>query len=235
MSDSPVRSESDLLAFISSVMGDELSQARRVAMQTICAFQFIRPWVFEATPSSSESLPENYLRKVQESDLVVWLVGSETTEPVAEEINTCMSAGIRLLAFMLPSESRDERTKSLVARVQAAGYAKWSKVKNVNDLAEHIEKALSDEVTRAFRNPTIVLRASKLKEMKQLSLSRCRRMWTSLGVPDCIAIELADNQSVGDILDLPYSGVLRVEGEQGSGKNAGGRAPISEGGRSCNS
>ena len=187
-------------------------------MQTICAFQFIRPWVFEATPSSSESLPENYLRKVQESDLVVWLVGSETTEPVAEEINTCMSAGIRLLAFMLPSESRDERTKSLVARVQAAGYAKWSKVKNVNDLAEHIEKALSDEVTRAFRNPTIVLRASKLKEMKQLSLSRCRRMWTSLGVPDCIAIELADNQSVGDILDLPYSGVLRVEGEQGSGK-----------------
>ena len=218
MSNGPIRGESDLLAFISSVMRDEMTSARGIAIRTVNNFPFIRPWSFEGTPASSESLPDNYLRKVRESDLVIWLVGRKTSEPVAQEINTCMSAGISLLVFMLPSESRDDITKDLIGKVRDVGYAKWREVETIDDLAEHIEKALSDEIIRAFRDPAPILRLVKLKEMKRLSLSRCKHMWTSLRVPDETADDLAEDLSVGDLLEFPTPGVLRVEGDQGSGK-----------------
>ena len=54
--------------------------------------------------------------------------------------------------------------------------------------------------------------------MRQLSVSRCKRMWTSLSVQEEMATELAGDQSVGDFLAFPTTGVLRVEGDQGSGK-----------------
>ena len=218
MSDGPIRSESDLLAFISSVMGEKMTPAREIAVRTVNSFPFFRAWSFEGTPASSESLPDNYLRKVRESDLVIWLVERNTTEPVAQEINTCMSEGVRLLVFMLPSESRDEVTKDLIGKVGDVGYAKWREVKTIDDLAEHIEKALSDEIIRAFRDPAPILRLVKLREMRQLSLSRCKRMWTSLNVQEEMATELAADQTVGETLAFPTSGVLRVEGDQGSGK-----------------
>ena len=200
-------------------MGDQLTSAREIAIRTVCDFPFISPWFFEGTPASSESLPDNYLRKVRESDLVIWLVGNKTTEPVAQEINTCMSASIRLLVFMLPSESRDDITKNLIEKVRNVDYAKWREVESIDDLAEHIKKALCDEIIREFRDPAPILRPVKLKEMGRLSLSRCKHMWTSLGVSNETADELAKDLSVGDLLEFPAPGVLRVEGDQGSGKS----------------
>ena len=195
-----------------------MTSAREIAIRTVSDSPFIRPWPFEGTPASSESLPDSYLRKVRESDLVIWLVGSKTTEPVAQEINTCMTAGISLLVFMLPSDSRDDITKDLIRKVRDAGYAKWREVETIDDLAENIEKALSDEVIRVYRDPAPVLRPVKLREMRRLSLSRCKRMWTSLGVSDETANDLAEDLTVGDLLEFPIPGVLRVEGDQGSGK-----------------
>ena len=216
MSDGPIRSESNLLAFISSVMRDELNCAREVIVRTCKAIKFIRPWAFECTPSSSEPPKQGYLRKVREADFVFWLIGKETTQPVVDEITTCMSAGRRLLAFELPSETRCEATRNLMAQVSS--YAKWARVEENEDLAQHVRNALSDEFVRALRDPEPPGRALKLEEMKQLSVSRCKRMWTSLSVQEEMATELAEDQSVGDFLALPTTGVLRVEGDQGSGK-----------------
>ena len=218
MNNGPARSEADLLAFISSVMDDELKCARKVAERTLCAIPFIQPWTFESTPASSESQPEHYLRKVKESDLVIWLVGSKTTKPVVDEITTSINAGIRLLIFRLPSTARDEKTQSLIEQVRVSGYAKWRDVENVGALADHIERAVHDEVVRVFRDPAPLLRLEKLKEMKRLSVSRCKRMWTTLNVPDETAFALAEDQSVGDLLEFPNLGVLRVVGDQGAGK-----------------
>ena len=218
MGENLTRSESDLLVFISSVMGGEMTPARGIAVQTVNGIPFFRVWSFEGTPASSEPLPDSYLRKVRESDLVIWLVGSNTTEPVAQEINTCMSAGVNLLVFLLPSESRDDTTKDLLEKVKDAGYAKWHEVKTIEGLVENIEKALSDEVIRGYRDPAAVLRSVKLREMRRLSLSRCKRMWTSLDVSDETANDLAEDLTVGDLLEFPTPGVLRVEGDQGSGK-----------------
>ena len=213
MSDGPIRSESNLLAFISSVMRDELNCAREVIVRTCKAIKFIRPWAFECTPSSSEPPKQGYLRKVREADFVFWLIGKETTQPVVDEITTCMSAGRRLLAFELPSETRCEATRNLMAQVSS--YAKWARVEENEDLAQHVRNALSDEFVRALRDPEPPGRALKLEEMKQLSVSRCKRMWTSLSVQEEMATELAEDQSVGDFLALPTTGVLRVEGESG--------------------
>ena len=216
MSDGPIRSESDLLAFISSVMRNELSCEREVLVQTCEAFQLTRSWAFEFTPASSEPPDQGYLRKVTEADFVFWLIGKETTQPVVDEITTCMSAGRRLLAFELPSETRCEATRNLMAQVSS--YAKWARVEENEDLAQHVRNALSDEFVRALRDPEPPGRALKLEEMRQLSVSRCKRMWTSLSVQEEMASELAGDQSVGDFLAFPTTGVLRVEGDQGSGK-----------------
>ena len=52
------RSESDLLVFISSVMSEEMDWARTSAKQAIEALDYGRPWAFEFTSASSESLEE---------------------------------------------------------------------------------------------------------------------------------------------------------------------------------
>ncbi len=197
-------------------MRDELNCARNVVVQTCKAIEFTSPWAFEFTPSSSEPPDQGYLRKVREADFVFWLIGKETTKPVVDEITTCMAADRRLLAFKLPSETRCETTNKLMDQV--ATYAKWAEVKKVDDLAQHVRGALSDEFVRALRDPEPPGRALKLEDMKQLSISRCKSMWTSLSVQEEMATELAEDQTVGDSLEFPTSGVLRVEGDQGSGK-----------------
>ena len=210
------RSESDLLVFISSVMSDELNRARHVTKQAVCAFPISRPWAFEFTPASSEPPDGAYLRKVAEADFVVWLIGRETTQPVVDEVNTCISAGRRLLAFKLPSETRDECTQNLVGKV--GDYAKWRDVDNIEELPGHINVALSDEIVRAIRDPAPPARIHKLREQRQLSVSRCKRMWIALGVPDAIAVELSEDQSIGDMLKWPNQGLHMVVGDQGAGK-----------------
>ena len=101
-----VRGESDLLVFISSVT-EEMRSARRKAVQTLNDLPFSRPWAFEFTPANSEDVKDAYLRKVEEADFVVWLVGVGTTQPVIDEINACIASGRRLLAFKFDSGDAD--------------------------------------------------------------------------------------------------------------------------------
>ena len=122
--DAPGRSESDLLVFISSVMTDEMKWARDEAVRTFKNFPFAQPWAFEFTPASSESATDAYLRKVEEAAFVVWLVGSQTRQPVVNEINTSMAKGKHLLVFKLPAENRDALTQRLLHTV--SGYCKWA-------------------------------------------------------------------------------------------------------------
>ena len=211
------RGETDLLVFISSVMNVELKRGREVAEQTVIEFPITRPWAFEDTPASSRAPADEYLRAASEADIVIWLIGQETSLPVTDEINACVSAGRRLLAFRLPSESRDEPTQRLIRSVSE--YAKWKDVSDISDLAEHIKAALSDELVRALRNPTPPTRRTKLCEAHRLSVARCKHTWIALGVPGDIATGLAEDHTVGDVVELPNSGLHVVTGDQGSGKS----------------
>ena len=110
-------------------------------------------WAFENMPASSEPPREYYLRAVANADFVIWLVGQKTPQAVVDEINTCISVEGRLLAFMLPVETRDEQTRQLVKTVKESAYATWRNVDDLADLRDEIQAALSGEVNRLVRNP----------------------------------------------------------------------------------
>ena len=208
--------ESRLRVFISSVM-DGLMEYRQVAKQAINDIPFARPWLFENTPASSESAIDLYLQKVAEAEITVWLIGETTTRPVVNEVHACLNAGQRLLAFKLPAETRDCETRDLLAEV--GELAKWRDVDGIEDLSIQIRTAIYDEAARAIRGWTAPARFQKLREVRRLSVARTKRMWTTLEVPDEVATALADDQSVGDVVALPESGLHLLTGDQGSGKS----------------
>jgi hypothetical protein len=111
-----LRSENDILVFISSRMDAEMDGARKIAIDAIKSIEFGRPWAFECSPASSESADVSYLRKVREADFVVWLVGRESTPPVVDEVSEAIALGRRLLVFKLPADQRDDSTLNLIER-----------------------------------------------------------------------------------------------------------------------
>ena len=210
------RSENDLLVFISSRMNEEMERPREIAVAAVNDVEFGRPWAFEFSPASSESTDESYLRKVREADFVVWLVGRETTQPVIREINEAMTYGRRLLVFKLPAEERDCDTLNLVEQVGM--YARWKDVSSLDELSEHIQASMADEIVRGLRSPSSPTRDGKLRQDLRLSISRCKDAWLSLGVDENIALEMVEDCELGDVLEIPPAGVHAVVDNQGSGK-----------------
>ena len=200
------RSETDLLVFISSRQNIELEQARRDAESAVDGFPNCRVWAFESMPASSQPPHDYYLRAAASADFVIWLVGQETPPAVVDEIQTCMSVEGRLLAFMLPAETRDEQTQQLVEAIKESAYATWRNVDDPTGLRDEIQAALSDEVNRLVRNPEPPGRKHRLKELHRESLARCKQSLTILGVTDDIAEEIALDPSVGYELVVPTGG-----------------------------
>ena len=209
-------SENPLLVFISSTQDEELSRARTLAIDTVDNYSGMRVWAFEDAPASSEQARDRYITNAGKADLVIWLIGSTTTTPVVEEVNACMRAQGKLLAFKLPSAERDDGAESLIKR--ASDYATWKTVENVQNLPAHIKSALTDEMLRRYRDPAPVNHDLFLKQKHRESLAETKRLWTTLGVPEDIAGDLADDHSVGHKLTLPTTGTLTVDAQQGSGK-----------------
>ena len=217
MTDEPIRpSEDPLLVFISSRQDEELSLARGLAIEEVESYPGMKAWAFEDAPASSEQARDRYITNAGKADLVIWLIGSTTTTPIVEEVSACMRAQGKLLAFKLPAPERDDETESLIKRV--SDYATWKPVENVEDLPAHIKSALTDEMLRRYRDPAPINHDLFLKQKHRESIADTKRLWTTLGVPEDIADELADDHSVGHKLTLPTTGMLTVNAQQGSGK-----------------
>ncbi len=212
------RSETDLLVFISSRQSPEMEQARRDAESAVDCFPNCRVWAFESMPASSEPPHEYYLRAVSNADFVIWLVGQETPPAVVDEIQTCISVKGRLLAFMLPTEARDEQTRQLAQTIKESAYATWRNVDDPADLKNEIRSALSDGINRLVRNPEPPGRKHRLKGLYRESLARCKHSLRILGVADEVAHEIALDPTVGYELILPTAGHQLVIGDQGAGK-----------------
>ena len=148
---------------------------------------------------------------------MVWLVGSETTQPVVDEINEAMAFARRLLVFKLPAEQRDSQTEDLLERVGV--YTKWRSVDSIEDLSDTITDSIADAIVQAVRNPFIPARRQKLLQDIRLSVSRCKEPLLSLGVVESVADEMANNRDLGNVLETPATGAFTVVGEQGSGKS----------------
>ena len=209
------RSESELLVFISSAMDTEMNSARQLAVKAINEF-FGRPWAFEFTPASSEAANDTYLRKVEEADFVVWLVGSRTTQAVINEVHRCLGCKRRLLVFKLPASARDERTQVLLE--EAGKVVKWKDVVDPLLLGSEIVSALSDEMIRSLRDPLGEARNRELARVLDRSIADCTESFSRLTMCEEVATELARDMNVGRVLDDLASGLYVLEGGQGSGK-----------------
>ena len=208
--------EPDLLVFVSSRQDAEMNPARAIAFDTVDNYPGMRCWAFENAPASSEQARKRYLRNAGQADFVIWLIGSTTTRPVVEEIEACMDAGGSLLAFMFPAESRDSDTEELINK--ASQYATWRRVNDIHNLPVHINTALTDEINRRLRDPSPVNHNLFLGRRLQESIAETKRLWTSLGVPDSVATELANDLSIGHKLVRELKGFQTVFASQGSGK-----------------
>ena len=217
MTNPPIsQSEDPLLVFISSRQDDELSRPRALAIDLVNNYPGMKVWAFEDAPASSEAARERYIRNAGRSDLVIWLIGSKTTRPIVDEVNACMQAQGRLLAFKLPATTRDEETEAVIERV--SDYASWKAVQDVEDLPAHISAALTDEMLRRYRDPAPVNHDLFLNRKYRESVADTKGLWTTLGVPEDVANELADDHSIGHRLSLPTEGTLTITALQGSGK-----------------
>jgi len=215
-SDPVLRNERPLLVFISSVT-EPLQSARDTAVQTIADLPTTEPWAFEHTPPSSRPPRDLYLRKVAEADLVIWLIGAETTPPVVEEIQTCLAADQPLLAFRFPAATRDDATENLIAQVSDC--TKWHDVPDLPALAPQIQAAITDELVRAFRRPAPPLRRQSLLESREHSIATCKQSWITLRVQPHLATQLARDPAIGYTpppSDVPFRMLL---GHLGSGKS----------------
>ena len=208
--------ENELLVFISSVMDDDLNPARELVVKAIEELPFGRPWAFEYTPASSESATDVYLRKVEEADFVVWLVGSNTSQAVVNEVHRCLGCQGRLLVFKLPADCRDETTEDLLAAVTPV--VKWKDVRDLSQLEFEIIAALSEEIRVALRDPLGAARNRLLVRAVDRSFAECAVSFSALGVSDDLVEELGHDTDVGHILDDVVPGFYVIEGPQGSGK-----------------
>ena len=93
--------EPPLVAFVSSRTSTQTRWARDAVADTLEQSDHFKSWLFEHAPASSEILADSYLSKVRESDLVIWLVEQETTEPVRAEITAALEATRRILMFRI--------------------------------------------------------------------------------------------------------------------------------------
>ena len=210
------RSESDLVVFISSRQTPDMERPRQDAQSAVESFPNCRVWAFENMPASSENARDRYVHSVAGSDFVIWLVGEETTQPILDEIHTCISTEGRLLAFILPNKACDAQTQSLIQAAEE--YATWHEVDDLDDLYEIVKAALSDEINRQIHNAVPRGREQKLRELRRESIARCKRYFATLGVSDSIAEEMAASQEIGYLPPIPEAGVVKIVGVQGVGK-----------------
>ena len=209
--------EPPLVVFVSSRISTQTRWARDAVADTLQQLNQFKPWLFEHAPASSEILADSYLAKVHESDLVIWLVEQETTEPVRAEITAALEATRRILMFRITPPPSDSATESLITCVGT----KWDYVADAADLKGKLQAALGDEIVRAWRAAGRPTKPPILDTLSAQSRSRCIDRWLAAGISDRIAECFADDPSIG-LLQVPVFASNRLailRAEIGAGKS----------------
>jgi len=213
--------EHPLAVFLSSVMSADMKWARDAAAAMLDRAPYLSRWLFEYTPANSDAADSSYLSKVREADVVIWLVGDKTTEPVRNEIREALAGDRRLWIFKLPAPTRDQATEDLIKEVGLK--AKWVEVHEQSRFSELLDLTLGDEIVRAMRNKTGLGRLAGLEELGRASRARCIARWQAAGLSLTEACSLADDSSIGDPVAMIPNGVKEpvcvICGEFGSGKS----------------
>ena len=226
MSDEHLRAgEPQLLAFVSSVMDEELAPARECVGQTLGRAPFLLAWAFEHTPASAQDVQEAYLEKVRRSAFVFWLVGSRTTDPVTKEIGEALVCQRRLIVLVLPAEHRDDATIRLLEQVRP--HVKYRELASAEDLAAEVDRAVSDEISRALADLPGMSRAARLDELGRASRARCVERWQVAGIDTTLALAMAHELGIGaapaQALPSEERPLRVLGGDMGVGKSLAGK------------
>lgn len=213
--------EQPLLAFVSSVMRDELKWARDETVRTLRGYPGVVTWAFEFTPPSSQSADAAYFQKVREADIVIWLLGEETTEPVRNEVAEALAAKRRIWAIRLPAATRSEETERLLAEVGRR--AKWGDAADPDSLRETLTFTFRDEVVRALRERPGLTRLALLEQLAQASRERMVVRWRATGLSAGESVAFVEDLTVGapaaELLPTPEEPLKIVVGDVGAGKS----------------
>ena len=212
-----ISGETPLVAFVSSRQSDDTNWARTATVEVLEQPDWLTPWLFEQTPPSSARLSDSYLSKVRSSDLVIWLVDHHTSAPVTKEIAAALETHRRMLVFRISPPPSDPATESLLARVGT----KWAYVVDSMGLTTQLRLALQDELIRTWRAAGRSTTTPVLDLLHDRSRSRCIDRWLAAGLPEELAVALADDPSVG-MLQMPVFASGRfviLRAEIGAGKS----------------
>jgi len=88
-----------LISLILNPSLEALREEIRVALEVVRSFSFLTPWAFEKAPSSFEDLDDSYFRNVEECEVVIVPVGSETSNSVASEVQRAIAKNKPILVF----------------------------------------------------------------------------------------------------------------------------------------
>lgn len=205
-------------------MTADLDPARQELVNALDGVPFLSPWAFEYTPASSEKLERSYLRHVREADFVVWLMGEETTTPVANEVREALSAQRRLIVIRLPAQKRSRATQELLAEV--GDRAKRGSVDSIEQLRVAVELAMQDEIVRALRQLPGQGRLAAIEALGRESRARCSVLWQGAGVSREQALAMADDPGIGTpsqvILPTASHPLRLLVSEIGAGKTLAG-------------
>jgi len=200
-----VRATAPLTVFVSSVMTDEMRPARDVCYQVLSQDRYV-PYLFERTPASPDSAEHAFLAALDNADVVVWLVGSTTTDPVRQEVEMARKAGKPLLVYVFPAPRRDEVTNALLQVVRTGGAgSKTSDVDDLDDLALQLRQSLDDLLAQSLRRSGASSREVALEnlrsQLRDLAVSR----WVTVGVSARRAFEMFSDATLGSLpaTDLP--------------------------------
>ena len=140
--------EAHLTVFVSSRIG-ELDEERTSVSEVIGTYfgMVARPWLFEYTLASSESLEESYLRKAGDCDIFVLIAGACYSAPVEAEVSRAVESGARILAFVKDTETRDPRVQAMLDGLDV----KYARFGTASEFRKLLILSIRDELVRAYR------------------------------------------------------------------------------------
>jgi hypothetical protein len=161
----------------------------------------LRVWRFEDQPASSSSPEEVYLRGVEISDVIVFIAGSDTSEPTAQEISSAIAWGKDILCFRLPSETRSMRVIDLVERIRANGATTKDVPSDEQAFRTEVVQAIKGWLVGRARQAPPQRRSHRLRTRLTESKARTVQLWLTAGLSERLADDYASDDGLSTYAD----------------------------------
>jgi hypothetical protein len=179
--DPPGPAEKPIAVFMSSRMGSELMPFRKRLDRALRPYEdFLRIWRFETLPPSEPESDQTFLRGVAESDLVIFVSGSDIKEGTEQEIVRAIELGKDLLVFELADVVPDERARCVRDLVRT--YSSTATIPTApNEFEAAVRLAVRDYLIRRLRDPAVTpIRRELLRQLRADSYERLRSRWEAV-------------------------------------------------------